>query len=410
MAGDGTDDDDIKAVFRAANAEKDERAGDEPKAKPKAKRRASKPKAEATPKAEAEKTTKPRAKRTQKKRKSPGRVRLFDISPRAWEHPTDRAALSGLRKITGFDRVLKAFAGLVSERSLRLLFLANAVRVNGDQFSDLHQLLIECCDVLDYGEVPELYVTQTPLVNAGCVGIDKPFLVLNSGLLELLDHDELRFVIGHELGHALSGHALYRTMLAILLNLGMRIGLPVANAVLVGVVLALQEWARKAELSCDRAGLLCLQDPEVAYRVQMKMAGGKRTGEMSLDSFVEQAREYENDGDVFDSALKLLMLLRRSHPFPVLRLAELKRWVDSGEYEKVIAGDFPKRSSGASDIREDVTAGAEHFRERWTKRDDALSRLVQDVGGALGELGTTVRDIFKRGGGDDAGDDDAAST
>lgn len=399
MAGDA-DDDDIKAVFRAANAEKDEQEAEPPKAK---KRRAAKPKAE------PEKAAKPRAKPTQKKRKSPGRVRLFDISPRAWEHPTDRAALSGLRKITGFDRVLKAFAGLVSERSLRLLFLANAVRVNGDQFSDLHQLLLECCDVLDYGEVPELYITQTPLVNAGCVGIDKPFLVLNSGLLELLDHDELRFVIGHELGHALSGHALYRTMLAILLNLGMRIGLPVANAVLVGVVLALQEWARKAELSCDRAGLLCLQDPEVAYRVQMKMAGGKRTGEMNLDSFVDQAREYENDGDVFDSALKLLMLLRRSHPFPVLRLAELKRWVDSGAYDTVIAGDYPKRSAGASDIKEDVTAGAEHLRERWTKRDDALSRLVQDVGGALGELGTTVRDIFKRGG-DDAGDDDSAST
>ena len=380
------DPDDIKAVFAKAQQQAQEAPAEPPAEEPE------------------EPEVLPRPGRDPSK----PRVRLPDISPRAWEHPTDRAALAGLRKITGFDRVLKAFAGLVSERSLRLLFLANAVRVDKNQFRDLHAILLECCEILDYGEPPELFVSQTPIVNAGCVGIDKPFLVLNSGLLELLDEDELRSVVGHELGHAMSGHALYRTMLAILVQVGMRIGLPIASTVLVGVVMALQEWARKAELSCDRAGLLCCQDVDAAFRVEMKLAGGRRTGDMSVDAFVEQAREYEQSGDVFESLLKLLLLLRRSHPFPVLRLVELKRWVDDGSYDRILAGDYLKRSADAdARVYDDLSIGAEAVKARWTRADDPLSKFVQDMGAALGDVGSAVRDMFKRKGDDavDEGDD-----
>src|SRR5579871_4768337 len=153
------------------------------------------------------------------------RVRLPDISSRAYEHPADRTALVALRKLTGFDVILKNLAGLFSDRSLRLLFLASAVRASEQQFPQLYQMLLDGCYVLDLPRVPELYITQDPMVNAMAIGTDKPFIVLNSGLVDLMDPEETRFVIGHELGHVLSGHTVYRTMLYYLMALAARLAL-----------------------------------------------------------------------------------------------------------------------------------------------------------------------------------------
>lgn len=329
------------------------------------------------------------------------RVRLPGISARAWEHPADRAALTALRKATGFDVVLRRLFSLVSERALRFHYLANAVRVDDKQFARIHKAWLECCAILDADEIPELFVTQTPMVNAGAIGIDKPFVVINSGTLGLLDDDELRFVLGHELGHVLSGHALYRTMLFILLRvvLPLLMTLPIAGLMLRGVLMALFEWSRKAELSCDRAGLLCLQDPEAAYRIHMKMAGGNKLDQMNLDAFVAQADEYEKAGDVRDNIIKLMNMLWNTHPYPVLRLAELRRWVTSGGYGAVLGGNYPRRSEDAdAGIRDDVAASARSYKDRWDEREDALGKLVQDLGGLFsgeGSVWDNVRDLFR---------------
>lgn len=329
------------------------------------------------------------------------RVRFPRISARAWEHPSDRAALTALRKVTGFDVVLRRLFSLVSERALRFHYLANAVRVDEKQFAKVHAAWLECCAILDADEVPELFVTQTPMVNAGAIGIDKPFVVINSGTLGLLDDDELRFVLGHELGHVLSGHALYRTMLFVLLRvvLPLLMTLPVAGLMLRGVLMALFEWSRKAELSCDRAGLLCLQDPEAAYRIHMKMAGGNKLSQMDLDAFVAQAEEYENAGDVRDNLIKLLNMLWTTHPYPVLRLAELRRWVGGGEYGAVLGGDYPRRDEDPeAHVRDDVADSARAYKARWDEREDALGKLVQDLGSIFSgdkSLWDNVRDLFR---------------
>ena len=49
--------------------------------------------------------------------------------------------------------------------------------------------------------------------NALTIGMNKPFIVVSSGLVDLLDDEEMRFVLAHELGHAMSGHAVYQTLL-----------------------------------------------------------------------------------------------------------------------------------------------------------------------------------------------------
>src|SRR5450755_1981099 len=115
------------------------------------------------------------------------RVRLPGISSRAYEHPADRSALVAMRKLTGFDVLLRRLAGLFNDRSLRLLFLASAVRASTVQFPELYALLLDGAAILDLPVVPELYVTQDPQPNAMTLGSDKPFIVITTGLVDLLD-------------------------------------------------------------------------------------------------------------------------------------------------------------------------------------------------------------------------------
>lgn len=147
-----------------------------------------------------------------------------DISSRAWEHPADRTALTALRRLKGFDQVLKVISAMLRERQHRLLYLASSAQVGPRQFADLDALLDECVQVLDAPNKPGFFVSQSPDVNAYAIGMDTPFIVVTSGMYEMMSHDEMRFVIGHELGHALSGHAVYRTMLMHLMRLHHRSG------------------------------------------------------------------------------------------------------------------------------------------------------------------------------------------
>ena len=330
--------------------------------------------------------------------KSPSRrrQRFPEISTRAWEHPADRSGLVALRKLTGFDDVLKKLAGLVSERSIRLMFLATAVRTSERQFPELYDMVRDAAYVLDLEKVPDLYITQDPTVNAMCIGIDTPIVVLTSGLVELLDEEELRAVVGHEVGHAMSGHALYRTMLLILTNIATRIAwIPLGNLAIMALVTALKEWFRKAELSCDRAGLLAGQDLQASMRGLMKLAGGHNLGEMNVDAFLEQAAEYEKAGDLRDGVLKLLQLLPQTHPFAVVRVAQLKKWSESDEYRSILAGAYPRRSGDPdASVTEEWKAAADHYSTSVKESKDPLIGLLRDVAGGVGSVGGRLRDTF----------------
>jgi len=308
------------------------------------------------------------------------RVRLTGISSRAYEHPADRSALVALRKLSGFDVLLKKLFGLFNERAFRLMYLAGAVRVSERQFPHIHEMVRDGAYILDLPEVPECYVLQTPVVNAMALGRDKPFIVLNSGMIELLDPEELRAVIGHELGHILSGHALYRTMLLILLQWAARAAfLPIALA-LTAIIWGLEEWFRKSELSCDRAGLLAGQDLDASRRVLMKLAGGAQLSELNPDAFREQAREYDAVPDLRDSILKILQLQGTTHPFAVVRFAELDHWATHGEYERILGGDYPRRDSDANaSVTEEVRNAAKSYQDSWNRSQDPLIGIFRGV-------------------------------
>src|SRR4026207_848567 len=150
------------------------------------------------------------------------RVAFPQIAGVSWEHPADRAALQTMRAAPGFDDVVrKIIAILGGERGIRLLFQGNAVRTGPEQFPRAHALLVEISETFDWPKVPEMYVTQTPLFNAGAYGVDDPFIVLHSAALELLNEEELRVLIAHEFGHVASGHAISRTIAEIVVAISL---------------------------------------------------------------------------------------------------------------------------------------------------------------------------------------------
>lgn len=327
------------------------------------------------------------------------RTHFPGISSRAWEHPADRTALTALRRLKGFDQVLKVLSSMLRERQHRLLYLASAVQVGPRQFADLDALLDECVQVLDAPAKPELFVSQSPMVNAYTIGMDAPFIVVTSGMYELMTHEEMRFVLGHELGHALSGHAVYRTMLMHLMRLASSFGfIPIGGWALRAIVAALLEWQRKSELSGDRAGLLCGQDVDAAIRVELKLAGGSHLDKLDSQAFLAQAREYERSGDMRDGVLKLLNLELQTHPFSVLRAAALTKWVDTGGYGAIMAGDYPLRADDdKARWHEDIGAAARQYKDGFDQSDDPLIRGIRDsVGGLVDGVGRKINE-WRRG-------------
>jgi Zn-dependent protease with chaperone function len=305
---------------------------------------------------------------------------LTQIAPIAWEHPADRAALNTLRAIPGFDELVRKVMGAIGERGVRHLFTANAVRVGPRQRPKLDALYTQVLATMDVSERPELFVSQTPFANAMAVGFDKPFIVLNTGALALLDESERRVLIGHELGHVMSGHATYTTIALLILRAGFT-ALPGLGLIALPVQLALLEWYRKAELSSDRAGLLATQDPLASMRLFLRLAGGTADDdEISLDEFLVQAKDYETGGNVIDTALKFLNVAFQTHPFATVRAAELQRWLESGAYDRILAGDYPRR--GAAEQRpltDDYADAAAHYREETRGAVDQVADALRSV-------------------------------
>lgn len=312
---------------------------------------------------------------------------LTGIAPRSWEHPADRAALSALRRIPVFDDVLRKLFGVFGEKPVRLAFQANAVKVSANQFGRIHGLYKEVSRTLDAPAEYDLFVSQTPIVNAGAYGMTRPFIILNSGTVQLLEDDELAYVLGHEVGHIVSDHVLYRTMTILLLQLA-SMGFPIVGLAARAVLVGLLEWYRKSELSSDRAGLLAVQDPEVAMRAMLKMAGGGGRDETNLQEFIQQAEEYRSAGDVSDQVYKILNVMGSTHPFWVLRLSETRDWIESGGYDRILRGEYPRRGEPDGDYQEDLREAADSYAKGAKDIIDSMAGAVRNVSDSiLGGLG-----------------------
>jgi Zn-dependent protease with chaperone function len=314
---------------------------------------------------------------------------LPQISSRAWEHPADRAALNTLRAIPGFDEIVRQVATFLTERRVRQIFLANAVQVNPVQRPKLDALLTDVCTTMDWPKRPELYVTQSPSVQAYAIGYEDPFIVMTSGSLELLESDnERRFLLAHELGHIMSDHMTLRTIAMVILSVGSIALMPIGLA-LLPFQLGLLEWHRKSELSSDRAALLAIQDKIVAQTTFMRLAGGRDYGDTtSVEAFMVQAATYETSGDTWDKILKVFNTAFRDHPFNTVRAAELERWRTSGEYDAIIAGAYTRRGEKGQGLGDDFSDAARYYSGK-------ANAGMSSVGDALDRAKTAFNDAFR---------------
>ena len=315
--------------------------------------------------------------------------KLDGISPRAYQHPADRAATAALQKVPYLDDVVRKLIALGYERALRSASLGASVRLGDDQLPALWALHRQVFNTLDIDDVPDLYLTQFPLANAYAIGVENPIVVINSELVHLLDDEGRRVVLAHEAAHVHSDHMLYGTALLILSRLGTSVRIPLlAGLPLLAIRLALLEWSRAAELSCDRATALVTRDPLTVCRALMTLSAGAAADQLNLDAFVTQGMDYAEGGTGLERMTRLLQDLNVTHPLPVRRVHELLTWVREGDYDRMVRGDYIRRGEEAS-AREEAEEAAVHYGER-------ISAAVQQAGSSVGDLGKQLGDWLNR--------------
>jgi Zn-dependent protease with chaperone function len=310
--------------------------------------------------------------------------RLDGISPRAYQHPADRAATAALHNVPYLDQVVRKLIELGYERALRAASLGSAVRLGQEQLPHIWVLHRQVINSLDIDEVPGLYLTQFPIANAVTIGVGRPIVVLNSELVTLLDADGQRAVLAHEAAHIHSDHVLYQTALLILLQVGTQRLPLLAGLPLMAIRLALLEWFRAAELSCDRAAALLTRDPQVVCRTLMVLSAGAAAEQLNLDAFIKQGLDYDEKGTGLERLSKLMLDLNVTHPLPVKRVQQLLAWVRTGDYDRIVGGDYVRRGDEPS-MREEADSAAVHYGERVRGAFEKAGSSISDVGQQLND-------------------------
>ena len=268
---------------------------------------------------------------------------LTGLSSQTYEHPFDRKALASLEKMPGVPLLLKKVNEYGIDRLLRLQSLGSHIKVTPRNFPQLHEALIETCQILDVAPLPELYLFRgTGYIQTYTVGVEKPIVGINLEGMEWLSESELLYVLGHEVAHIKSRHVLYHQMayaMPTLKNWLSNSTLGIGGLAASGVEIALYNWLVMAKFTCDRAGLLACQDTKVATSALMKLAGlpNEYLTPEATEDFLTQVHEFAfNSFDNLDQFTKIFSFMEHWHSWAVMRAAELLKWVDSGEYENLI--------------------------------------------------------------------------
>lgn len=284
------------------------------------------------------------------------------ISSDAFKHPLDQQAEQALRSVPGFDLVARKFVEFIAERPQFVYHMGNSIQIGPRQYASIYHIFRECLRDLDIYPEPALFLSQNPLVNAAAFGQERPYLLLNSGLLDLLNEAEIRAVLAHELGHLKCGHTTLSQMglwVVQAINLIGNMTFGASMLVSTGLILAFYEWNRKAELSADRAALLVMDDLNPVLNCMMKMAGGnaRYMHEASLEEFIRQSEQYQDlNQDGMNQVYKFLLYNGGqggfvTHPFTVERVHHLREWESSPEYRQIRNGNYPRsRAEGAVNV------------------------------------------------------------
>ncbi len=278
---------------------------------------------------------------------------LKGLTAEVFTAETDKKALEALKKVPLLPTVITKFHEAGFDRWIYCWNMATSVRCGPRQYKTLHSILQECCSILDMPE-PELYLSSNPFPNAFAGGIERPYITIRSSMVETLTDEELYHLIGHELGHIKAGHVLYKSVATVImpiLELVSRRTLGLGDVAQVALMAAFFEWSRQAEVTADRAGLLCSQDFELSARANLMLAGGpnRLAHESDTSAFMDQARSYQ-DMNFLDSMGKMVVFIlygmHATHPMPVHRIQALEEWYNAGEYGRILAGKYTAAEAG----------------------------------------------------------------
>jgi Zn-dependent protease with chaperone function len=270
------------------------------------------------------------------------RRKLTGLRPQTYEHPSDTQALNVLQKTSGLETLVRKCNEWGFERLLRVQLTGSHLRVNADNFPEVHEKVVAACDIIDLPMMPDVYIAAGAEINAFTAGVERALIVLNSSTIDMLSDDELFFVIAHELGHIKSGHVLYYQIAEFLPVVGEIVGAAtfgIGELLGAGLQMALLNWKRMSEFTADRAGLLACQDANAAITAMMKIAGLPRKCYASInpEDFIAQAREFKAlDAEKLNWFAKWLSAMGQTHPWTVMRANEFLAWIDSGAYQKVL--------------------------------------------------------------------------
>lgn len=235
----------------------------------------------------------------------------------------DLAMLRTMRRMKPLELFVATFVR-ANKELLRNQYLGTTVRVGPTQLPRIHRIAKECAEALGV-PVPTVYVANSPVMNAYTFGTDEDsFIVVHAKLVDDFTDEELKFVIGHEMGHIQNRHVVYNTALQLLKgNLTLLLRWAIEPVLLA--------WVRRAEITCDRAGLLCCGDLDVASKTFLKLACGasRLYDELDVKTYLEQLEDGQE-------GLGRFVELFASHPYLPKRLRALQIFADSELYRRML--------------------------------------------------------------------------
>lgn len=241
---------------------------------------------------------------------------------------SDYATRQKIAAIPGAFQLGKAITSQVVPRQ-RQMYNMSGLRVGPNQFPEIYQMVRDCSELLGIG-IPTTFITaELGVLNAFALAIEdaEPMIVLNSSIVERMTPQELKAVIGHECGHVHNNHGIYNVLANLLIN-GIGASIPGIREILALVSLplrvAIQTWSRAAEVTCDRAGVLCCGEADSTISAQSKLLSGGLLSDhqINVDALLEQ---YDS---LRSSPVRMLELLN-THPAGVRRILAAKEFINS---------------------------------------------------------------------------------
>lgn len=308
---------------------------------------------------------------------------ISHISPIHYRHPKDVEATTALEKNYPFEALARLLSKEVSEKALNIQNSASAIQVNEKQFPHLHHRFQTIAKRMGIKPIPDLFLSRGP-INAYTAGVENTFVVLQEGAISQLSEPELDFIIGHELGHVKFEHVLYQMIARLAVAQGMLLSpnIFLGRIVGMGMDMAIRDWARKAELSCDRAGLLACQNPAAAIKVMLRFAGvpTKELEDFNIEAYLAQYDTFTKEstsglGRVFKG-------LGNTHPWIIERIQAMQSWIEEGHYHGLLDDSPLEKEQYSNPIEHAPLLGIIPLPSRWVH---ALKNGVPPMNWIIGE-------------------------